>query len=625
MDVTVVFKPSGLRATVPPGTSIMEAAWRAGEDVPSECGGRGTCGRCKVLILEGKATGSPTTSETRLLNPKELEEGYRLACQTQVEGDAVVEMPLATGERERKILTQGLERAFPLHPLVGKCHLSLPKDSLREGAKIVDQIVKAAAEEGVDVLGTDPGFLEHLPHSPLECGVTLTLWDGELISLEPGDTSRMLYGAALDIGTSKVVGHLVDLTDGSTLAVASVENPQEAHGDDIVSRMTFALKGSDNLERLHRLSLEAVNLTLEALISGSGVNPRGVYGVVVVGNTLMHHLFLGLEVDSLAKAPFRPAKVGIVCPKASELGVSIHPRGRLYLPPVIAGFVGSDALAGLLATGMYDSDEPSVFIDIGTNTEVFVGDRSGLVSCSCASGPAFEGGHISHGVKAVSGAIERMRIDPVTLGVEYETIGGEKPIGLCGSAMIDALAELWKSGVIDNLGLIDLETGSPRVRKADRGGEFVVEWGGATAKGTDITITSGDIQELLLAKAAVYAACSVMMRRRRLGVDDISRFYVAGAFGENLDPANVAVIGMLPDVKPDRILFVGNTAVTGAKAMLVSKEAREIAEGLLGTIRYHELSLDPDFDTEFLNAVFLPHKEAERFPTVTRLRRHRKG
>lgn len=620
MDVTVVFKPSGSKADVPRGTSVMEAALRAGEWIPSECGGQGRCGRCRVLIQEGGALAPPTSSEKAFLSPRELEEGYRLACQTLVERDVFVETPPSMRGR-RKIQTRGLESLFPLHPLVAKYRLSVSKVSSGNEEDIADRILKAAAGEGIDAIGIDPWVLGRLPEPPCGGGVTLTLWDGEVISLEPGDGSEGLYGAALDIGTSKVVGHLVDLRDGRTLAVASVENPQEAHGEDVISRITYAMKGAENLERLHSLSIGAANQTLETLISGAGVDPREVYEAVVVGNTLMHHLFLGLEVDSLSRAPFRPATVGTACTRASEMGVSIHPLGRVYLPPVIAGFVGSDALAGVLATMIYDFDEPSVFVDIGTNTEVFVGDRSGLVSCSCASGPAFEGGRISQGVKAVSGAIERLRIDPGTLDVEYETIGGESPVGLCGSAMIDALAELWKCGVIDEFGLFDIEKESPRVREAGRGGEFVVEWGGSTATGRDITITSGDVEELLLAKAAVYAACSVMMRRRGLCAEDVSRFYVAGAFGGNLDPENVVAIGMLPDVGPERIVFAGNTAVTGAKAMLLSKEARETAERLRDRIRYHELSLDPDFNPEFLKAVFLPHREPGRFPTAMRLRR----
>jgi uncharacterized 2Fe-2S/4Fe-4S cluster protein (DUF4445 family) len=306
----------------------------------------------------------------------------------------------------------------------------------------------------------------------------------------------------------------------------------------------------------------------------------------------------------------------------SELGVTINHSGLVYLPPVIAGFVGSDALADLVATRIQDWEDPVALVDIGTNTEVFVGDGERMTCCSCASGPAFEGGHTSIGVKAVAGAIERLRIEPETLDVEYETIGGEEPIGLCGSGMIDALAELWKQGILDGFGRLSMDDSTLLIREGEGGLEFVVERGDRTASGKDIALTSGDIQELLLAKAAIYSAFSVMLMRQGLRAEDLSTIYVAGAFGELLDTVNSMVIGMLPDVDPERILFVGNSAVMGAKAMLVSEEAWMTAERLRDSVRYHELSLDPAFDSEFLDALFLPHRKPERFPKAVKLRRN---
>jgi len=517
-------------------------------------------------------------------------------------------------------------RPVEVSPVVRKLHLSLPETLLKGDESYAEELLGAAEEAGVGALRLSLSAIRQLPQALSSAlDVTLTISDGRVISVEGGDTSGRLYGVALDLGTSKIVGHLVSLVDGETLAVASTENPQAVHGEDIISRITFAMDSPGNLDELRRLLLEAVNRVLETLCAEAGVAPGEVYEAVAVGNTLMHHLFLGLEPSSLARAPFNPVIRQGLSVTARELGVAINPAGNVHLPALVAGFVGSDAVADLLATGLCDSEAPALLVDVGTNTEVFAGDREGVVACSCASGPAFEGAHVSHGVKAVSGAIERLRIDPETLEVDYETIDDAKPIGLCGSAMIDALAEMWKNGLIDDLGRLNLDAETPRMRASAAGGEFVVAWRDAAGTGRDITLTQRDVEELLLAKAAIYAACSIMLRRRGLKAEELGRVYVAGAFGSYLDPESAMAIGMLPDVPAERIVFVGNTAVAGAKMMLLSKEARGTAEELAEGVRYHELSLDPEFNREFLNAVFIPHKEPERFPTVLRLARRRRA
>ncbi|MGD2142402.1 MAG: ASKHA domain-containing protein [Candidatus Bathyarchaeota archaeon] len=557
-DLIVIFEPSGKKTKLLPGTTVLEASQATGILIDSECGGRGSCGKCKIIVLSG-ATNPQTPEETRHLTSKEFDEGWRLACCVRVKSDMVVMIPRS--QRERKFQTRGIEWEYPHAPLTNK----------------ISEL------EGV---------------------------------------SSDQYGIAVDIGTSKVVGHLVNLKEGKVVGVASVENPQVVHGEDVMSRLTFALQGAEERRKLHSLSIQAFESVLRILCSEAGIDYFDVMGAVVVGNTLMHHLFLDLEIETLSRAPFAPAMVKSYVTPPSELGVTINHSGLVYLPPVIAGFVGSDALADLVATRIQDWEDPVALVDIGTNTEVFVGDGERMTCCSCASGPAFEGGHTSIGVKAVAGAIERLRIEPETLDVEYETIGGEEPIGLCGSGMIDALAELWKQGILDGFGRLSMDDSTLLIREGEGGLEFVVERGDRTASGKDIALTSGDIQELLLAKAAIYSAFSVMLMRQGLRAEDLSTIYVAGAFGELLDTVNSMVIGMLPDVDPERILFVGNTAVMGAKAMLVSEEAWMTAERLRDRVRYHELSLDPAFDSEFLDALFLPHRKPERFPKAVKLRRN---
>ena len=622
--VSVVFKPWDRGATVPQGMTVMEAALEASLKLPSDCGCQGSCGRCRVLVSPTSAVTPPSSSETLLLTEEELEKGYRLACQAVLENDAVVEVPRESRTGKRKFQTRGLERAYPFEPCVRKLHLVF-ESIVVEGSIIEDEILEAAAVKSFDDLRFSPRALEHLSGLINGFGTTLVITDGMITSVEAGDTSSRLYGIAVDIGTSKIVGHLVDLNDGETVAVAFIENPQNVHGEDVISRITFASKAPANLEKLHRLSIEAINDVIHSSCKKAGIEPREIYEVVAVGNTLMHHLYMGLEAKPLGRAPFEPVVKEGVRMMASELGVSSNSGGVVYLPPLIAGFVGSDAVAGLVATGIFGSEEPVLMVDIGTNTEVLVGDRSGLVSCSCASGPAFEGGHIRHGVKAVTGAIERLRIIPDTLEVEYETIRGVDPIGICGSAMIDALAELWKCGLVDRFGRLTSEVKTPRIRVANGRREFVVEWAWATGTGRDIALSEGDIEELLLAKAAIYSACSVMLGRRDLKADELSKIYVAGAFGESIDPVNVVVMGMLPEIEPGKIVFAGNTAVAGAKAMLVSKAARGIAERLPEEVQYHELSLDPEFNKEFIAAMFIPHREPKRFPAAQKLPRRKSG
>ncbi len=620
-DPTVVFGPSGRKTTIERGAFILEAADRVGIRITSDCGGQGQCGKCRVIISGKGALGRLTASELVHLRRFDVDIGYRLACQAVIINDIVVKVPRESRIGERKFQAEGLERAVDINPMGRKTHLTISDVIMQERKPTTEKILHALEESGLQDIRFSRWALRNLPDD-LESagkGLTATIWDGvEIISVESGDTSNRLFGVALDIGTSKIVGHLVDLFDGGTLAVASFGNPQDVYGEDVMSRISFAIKAPENTERLHRLLINGVNQVLQMLCSEADVEPQEVYEAVVVGNTLMHHLFHGLRPDSLAHAPFAPLIRKGMKTDAGKLGAFIHQVGVLYTPPLVAGFVGSDGVADLLATGMYDSKEPALLVDIGTNTEVFAGDRTGLEACSCASGPAFEGAHISHGMKAMSGAIERLRIDPETYEVTYKTIGSIEPVGICGSAMIDALAEMWRCGLVDRFGHLNLDAETQRMKVTGTRGEYVLVSPEATRTGKEITINQNDIQELLLAKAAIYAACTIMLKRKGLRSDDILSVYVAGAFGANLDPWNAITIGMLPEVPPEKISFVGNTAVTGAKMILLSKEAMRTAERTLDRISYHELSLNPDFNKEFLDAVFIPHRDQGRFPTTRR-------
>lgn len=595
----VVFEPYGWRMEAKEEETLLEAARRASIGLRSECGGRGLCGRCRVIIDDREAVGPPTAAERRLLSGPELGRGYRLACQTRILGDLVVSVPPESRVEAQRIEVRGLSRFVELEPMVWKLHLKLEMARLGDRRGDLERVLEAI---GGDV-EADWEAVKALPEALRrgEWEATATLWGDTLIALEPGDTTEHLYGLAIDVGTSKIVVQLVNLSSGEVLSTGAVENPQAIHGEDIMARLTYAMESRENLEELRRLALKGVNKALEKAVSKVKAERSMIYEAVVACNTAMHHLFLGLEPRYLAVSPFTPVVRQGFNVKAQDLGLNINRGGRIHMPPVVAGFVGADAVADIIATGLYEDEGLSLLIDVGTNTEVILGNREELWACSCASGPAFEGAHIKDGMRAVKGAVERVWIDEER-EVRYKTIGGVKPLGLCGSAVIDALAEMLKRGILNSHGRIVAQ--GPRVRSGPPA-EFVIAWGEETATEREIVITERDINEIQLAKAAIYTASKMLMERKGVKPGDIERLYIAGAFGSYLSPENAKEIGMIPDIPSERISLVGNTAVEGARMMLISKRMRDEAERIAEEIRYVELSNDPDFLKEYPRALYL--------------------
>ena len=620
--VTVVFEPEGKRVMMQPGVTVLEAAKKIGVGIRSECGGKGTCGKCKVVIKDNKAVSKLTEAEMKHLSKLEIDSGYRLACQTRIKQNIVVTVPPESRIGERKIQVIGLERTLPLNPSIKKIHITLAKPTLSDVRpdfeRLFDHLKSVNTFKKLEI---DYELLKKLPDilRDKNWDVTVTIWDNsKIVDVEPGNTSKELYGFAVDIGTSKIVGYLVDLTTGKTISTGSIENPQIMHGEDIITRITFATGSDSNLKALQKLVINGINQVIHEACRKAKVNPNKIYEATVVGNTAMLHLFLAIQPRYLVLSPFVPAIKKSLNIKAKNLELKINPRGNVHVLPVIAGFVGADAVADALSTGILESNELSLLIDIGTNTEVFVGNSEDMITCSCASGPAFEGAHIKHGMKAVTGAIEKVRIISED-EVEYEVIGSVKPTGICGSAVIDIIAEMFKQGIIDNRGRFNLKIKTPRLRKNNKWTEFVVAWGDETATGKEITVTQRDINEILLAKAAIYTGCSILMKRRNVKEEDIDRVYIAGAFGSYINPENAKIIGLIPDVPTRKIKFAGNTAVTGAKMALISKEIREKAILISKKVRYLELTIDPDFSEEFVNALFIPNRNINRFSTVKNL------
>lgn len=619
-SITVTFEPEGRRVRVTPRTSIFQAAREVGVGIRSECGGEGTCGKCKVIVKNKNAANEVTDTEMEQLSSREINSDYRLACRTIIKQNITVMVPQESRIGTRKFQITGLERPVPLNPSVKKFHVVLPKPTLSDVRPDFERLRDSLKKEhDYKKLRVNYELLKELPDILRDANWDLTvtiLNDHVIIAAEAGDTSNKLLGSAIDVGTSKIVGYVVDLMTGQTVGVGSIENPQIMHGEDVISRITFAMGSNEKLRVLQKLAVEGINDVLHEACTQANADPNNIYEATIAGNTAMHHFLLGIQPKHLAFSPYTPAVRKSTEVKAEKLGIKINRNGNVHVLPVIAGFVGADAVGDVLSSGIHESAELSLLLDIGTNTEAFVGNADDILSCSCASGPAFEGAHIKHGMKAVTGAIEKVRIIPDTYEVEYETIDNVKPVGLCGSAMVDIVAEMLKSGIINHHGRLNRDIETPRLKTVDKVPEFVLAWENETATEKEITVTQKDIGEIQLAKAAMFTGCSILMKRKNVKKENFDRVFIAGAFGNYINPENAKFIGLVPDVPTEKIEFVGNTAITGAKMVLVSREARETAEALSKRIRYLELAADPSFSSEFSQALFFPHRDLDRFPSV---------
>ena len=619
--ITVIFQPEGREVRTLSGTSIFEAACRAGVGIKSECGGKGKCGKCRVVVQDKNALTKVTEAELKHLSSREIDSGYRLACRAVLKRNVSVMISEESRVGVRRIQVTGLERPVPLTPFVTKVHIVLARPTLLDVRPDFERILDSLKDEyGLDKLEIEYEVLKNLPDMLRHANwdITVTLWnEHKIVAVEKGDTSDRILGLAIDIGTSKIVGCVVDLTTSRTIGVGSVENPQVIYGDDVVSRIAFATLSEEKLGTLQRLAFKGINDVLHDACAQAGVDSNDIYEATIAGNTAMHHFFLGIQPKYVALSPFTPAVKTPLNVKANEVNIEMHPESNVHVLPIVAGFVGADAVADVLSSGIYESEELSLLLDIGTNTEVFVGNSKGILSCSCASGPAFEGGHIKHGMKAVTGAIEKLHISPNSGNeVAYETVGDAEPRGLCGSAMVDVVAEMAKCGIINRRGRFNRNVKTPRLRITGKKVEFVLAWKNETSTGREITVTQEDINEIQLAKAAIFTGCWILMKRKNVRRKDLDQVLIAGAFGNYINPESAKLIGLVPDVPTEKIKFVGNTALTGAKMALISREARKTAEKLSKRIRYLELAVDRDFALEFADSMFIPHKDLKRFPSV---------
>lgn len=620
--VILTFEPDGIKSELKKGTRILDASRKLGLNIRSECGGRGVCGKCRVIVQDPSRFTEITDAEREHLSSSELKSGHRLACACSVVGDAVVYTPEESRVMTRKLLIEGAERPVTVEPAVRKVLLRVPESSLHDIRSDVQRLLDALKETyGIKVVSIDHQLLKRLSKTLRDSNwrVTVAIWDKrEIISVERGDTSEKAYGVAVDIGTSKIIGYLCNLLNGELIVAESMENPQIVHGEDIISRIAYASKSDASLRELQNLVVECLNAIVSKVCEKSALSRQLIYEMTVVGNTAMHHIFLGISPKHLGLSPYVPAVSDPINEKARNLSLKVNPAANVYVFPIIAGFVGGDAVADMISTGIHESDELSMVLDIGTNTEVIIGDKHELTTCSCASGPAFEGAHIKCGMKAVTGAIEKLQIEPEEYNVSYQTIGGVKPIGLCGSAIIDAVANLLGCRIIDRNGKFTEFSPSSRLREINGEKVFVLvsREEGATR---DIVVTQKDIREVQLAKAAIYTGCHILMKKKGIKPSDIKKLHIAGAFGNYVNPTNAKLIGMLPDIPAELIDFVGNAAGTGARMALICKKLRDVAAYISRKTHYVELASEPDFQTEFASAMCFPHKDLDRFQSVRNL------
>ncbi len=627
-QVWVDLQPVGRRISVVPGTTLLEAAQQAGVEIAAVCGGAGSCGKCRIQLMSGELA-APTVSERRFFAEAELQAGYRLACQAPTLTDVKFNIPPESLSTPQRLQIEGEEIEIEPDPTIRVVDLLMDPPALDDLRSDTTRLADTLVNEGLDRPHLGQSVLRSLSDE-LRAGnwsVRLALhrqdtFTGGVIDFSAGSPISAGYevvsvlaqgqspvGLAVDIGTTKMAGYLIDLETGKTLAKDGLMNPQIAYGEDVVSRIAYANqhagRNPDGRTTLQRALVAGVNDLLGTLCRDAGVERKQVVDAVVVGNTVIHHLFTGLSVAQLGAAPYIAASSEPLSLEATRLGLSMAPGARIYLPPNIAGYVGADHVAMLLATGAWQASEPTIALDIGTNTEISLalGDR--VLSCSCASGPAFEGAHIHAGMRAAPGAVEYVQIEEDQLRVR--TIEGRPAVGICGSGILDVVAQLRAASVIGPSGRLkpDHKLWQSHIVKWDGGGAFRLVDKADTGNGHDLLVTRQDVNEIQLAKGAIRAGVEVLLAHAGLTHADLHAFIVAGAFGTYLDVKSAINIGMFPPLPLHRFQQVGNAAGTGARQMLISRERRRIAESIVGRVHYIELTAQPSFTDFYMEAMVL--------------------
>ena len=618
----VIFLPSGRRGEVPEGKTVLEAFRELGVGIESLCGGKRSCGKCKVKWVEGDL--SPFTEEEgKLITESERTEGYRLSCAAQILGNVQIFIPKESRTQEQVVRKEASEISIELKPAIALQFVELSPPSLHDPLGDFDRLQKVLSESySLPEIRIDYPALLKLSHALRQGhwkGTAATWMNKEILDVKP-DRVDDVYGIAIDVGTTTIAAYLCNLRSGKLIATQSMMNPQVVYGEDVMSRITYTVTHEDGLEKVHQSIIDALNQLIGAVAKRSGLSSDDILELTIVGNTAMHHLLLKIDPRYLAVSPFTPVVHRSMDIKARDLGLKVHASANVHILPIEAGFVGADNVGVLIAEEPYRQDAMVLIIDIGTNGELVMGNRKKLLSSSCATGPALEGAHIKFGMRAAPGAIERVSIDPNSLEVNFKTIGEKawqsesksaSAIGICGSGIIDVVAELFRNKIILQSGRFSENIPSPRLRISGQGPEFVVARKDETSIGKDITITQPDIRNVQLAKAALYTGAKLMMKK--LGIEKLDKVILAGAFGTYINTEAAMILGMFPDCDLRNVYAVGNAAGDGARIALLNRDKRVEADEIAREVEYVELTIEKDFQKEFIDALSFPHAK-DSFP-----------
>ena len=625
---TVRFEPSGLKTEVAQGTLLLDAARKVGVYLSSICGGDGYCGKCKVVIDDGEFQGKPTT----LLTPQEVRDNVVLACQTKVLSDMAVTIPKSHVLETDQILVDtdtarfsalsgdGEQGGYEYDPLVRKICLKMAPPTVADHTADHERLHHAIRlQMDAPVMQMGYRVLQELPKLLRDANYQVTATIGfrggatEIVQLEAGNRCGTNYAVAVDVGTTTVVAHLVELVAAKTVDAEATYNSQINFGEDYIRRIMYA-EENNAFDEMQDRAVHDVNSLIATLATRNGINLSHITAVICAGNTAMTHFLLNLDSSRIRREPYIATASSIPPIRAAEAGIHINKRGLLYCLPSVAAYVGGDIVAGVLVTGLNTREELSLFVDIGTNGEIVLGNRDWMMCASSSAGPAFEGSGVRHGMRAASGAIEKLRVR-ADGEVEVDTIGQGDPIGICGSGLLDTLAELFGCGIIDRTGRLQAnEMSKNRLTEGEDGWQYTLVAG---QDGKELVVTQADIDNLIRAKAGVFAAIKLLMETTQTAAEDLGGVYLAGGFGNYLDVAKAVTVGLLPDVSAERIHFVGNTSIAGAKTVLLSRQAQATAENIASSMTYCDLMSHPQYMEEFIRAKFLPHTDLSLFPSHT--------
>jgi uncharacterized 2Fe-2S/4Fe-4S cluster protein (DUF4445 family) len=645
----VIFMPSGRRGSVEDGTTVLEAAHQLGVKIESICGAKMTCNKCLIRVEEGHFAkhgiysaanhlSDPGEGELQLLEKLDSLDS-RLSCQARIVDDVLIFVPEESRGQKQIIRKSATERVIDINPAVRQYYVEVTPAVLGEHRGDWGRLQDALAETwDLHDLQIDLRALRLLQSALRKDGwtVTVTIWQGrDVIDVQPGYVEGA-YGLAVDIGSTTVAGYLCDLRTGSILATESAMNPQVAYGEDLMSRISYAVEHKDGLEKMHQAIIDTLNRLAARAAREAGLRTRDIYETVFVGNTTMIHILLGIHPVEIGGAPFALANRDAMNLTANELGLRLHPGARVHVLPAEAGHVGADNVGALIAEEPYKQDEIILLVDVGTNAEIVLGNKEWMFSASSPTGPAFEGAQILHGMRAAPGAIERVRIDPQTQEPRFRVIGEERwsnewdlspdadlaaqptslAAGICGSGIIEVVAELTMSGVLLANGRFNPLCTSPRLHRDGPSTSYELATAEETTNGRPLMITQSDVRNIQLAKAALYAGAKLLMKRA--GIDKVDRVILAGAFGSYIDTTHAMVLGLVPDCDLDHVFAVGNAAGDGARIALLNKNKRLEAQKLVEWITYVETAVDPDFQAEFAKAIHIPHASTP-YPHIAHL------